>query len=737
MKCPKCNQEALFVNGKYVCVDCGIEITPEEMFTQPTSPPLQDIPVASAPASAVPDPILENNGMQDIPKSPLSSDSQYSGYPQPEPSSEIGQNSYQSESFQDNNIQATSGSFSPNSGDENNFNADNGQAPLVDKNVEKPLENYYLNELNKQESPQVSPSQEASASSGIYDFSQDSGQKEVSGFSSPSLESPHSPSSSEATLGSGPESADEAVSSDLLTDSGSTISSASQEILPASESFPSAQTYYSATPEDQSPLGDSLNSSEKQEEGMASQVSDYSDGAGFNEQNNFTATTGQEDISAPLYQEEKTPLQDLAWSSQEGYVTNSVSQQESQPAPGFDSQVADPQPISIPNSSIDQGVGFEDSSFVQASSEDSLRAQEQYSSPQIAGQAPPVDMMEKGTTMDGFFSQDNIEKNAPMPSVESVFGGDMAKSSNPQDYGLPAPPPPNEKKKKIIMIASAAGVFLVGVIIAAFFLLREESNPYPIALDSENIKQLSSLVTDSMGAKKDISTNYEMEANLEGLTPREEGSEALRDVFSQPFSSSGQWLFDEEGNMHFLSSSGEQNIKQTFLTQERGTFSYNEETSSWVRTEGNTISKVPFFFEPSNLGLIFYVTNIKSATLAGRENLNNVGTTVYEIAPQNDFVKNLNFLGEPFVGASFISTDASGLVFKAWIGNEDRRIHKLEISGKVNVNGSDFSGEIAINSTANFSYQNVLIKNPMSEASDLFFDSKLGLIFGFYNRRFV
>jgi hypothetical protein len=34
MKCPNCGKEAIFVNGKYVCLDCGIEITPEQQAFQ-------------------------------------------------------------------------------------------------------------------------------------------------------------------------------------------------------------------------------------------------------------------------------------------------------------------------------------------------------------------------------------------------------------------------------------------------------------------------------------------------------------------------------------------------------------------------------------------------------------------------------------------------------------------------------------------------------------------------------
>ena len=56
MKCPKCNEEALFVNGKYVCVDCGIEITPEEQASQFNSNDLLDANLNVSGSNPITDP---------------------------------------------------------------------------------------------------------------------------------------------------------------------------------------------------------------------------------------------------------------------------------------------------------------------------------------------------------------------------------------------------------------------------------------------------------------------------------------------------------------------------------------------------------------------------------------------------------------------------------------------------------------------------------------------------------
>ncbi|MDD3481080.1 MAG: hypothetical protein PHW75_02565 [Patescibacteria group bacterium] len=59
MKCPNCGKEALFVNGKYVCVDCGIEISPEEQAAQSQNDNLEaslsnEAPVSPSASSEVP-----------------------------------------------------------------------------------------------------------------------------------------------------------------------------------------------------------------------------------------------------------------------------------------------------------------------------------------------------------------------------------------------------------------------------------------------------------------------------------------------------------------------------------------------------------------------------------------------------------------------------------------------------------------------------------------------------------
>jgi hypothetical protein len=58
MNCPKCGKELINVNGKYVCVDCGIEV-PENEATQNsgTGVPTEPTPVETKPVDVTPAPL--------------------------------------------------------------------------------------------------------------------------------------------------------------------------------------------------------------------------------------------------------------------------------------------------------------------------------------------------------------------------------------------------------------------------------------------------------------------------------------------------------------------------------------------------------------------------------------------------------------------------------------------------------------------------------------------------------
>jgi len=81
MNCPKCGKELLNVNGKYVCVDCGIEV-PEGTNASPTTIPAPDQQMPTPPQD-IPQPNIQPQ--DNIPEPNVQPQPQAEPLPQPEP----------------------------------------------------------------------------------------------------------------------------------------------------------------------------------------------------------------------------------------------------------------------------------------------------------------------------------------------------------------------------------------------------------------------------------------------------------------------------------------------------------------------------------------------------------------------------------------------------------------------------------------------------------------------------
>jgi hypothetical protein len=320
---------------------------------------------------------------------------------------------------------------------------------------------------------------------------------------------------------------------------------------------------------------------------------------------------------------------------------------------------------------------------------------------------------------EGNLDSDEIKKDQAIPSVESVFGGNGADTPTPQDFGLPAPKPKDNSKKKLIIfgIAGFLAVLIIGILL--FIFLSGKKDPYPVALSSEQITTISSNVSKIMDEKQDITVTYTTTADLSGLALKDKviADDKLSSSLAAGFESSGLWLLDKDDNVYVSNLANKKSNKQTYISQTNNTYIYDDDDLKWETVNGYNISTVPGFIDPKSKSSIIYASSIEAATLAGVETINNLNTRVFEIKPQKDFIRSLDFMGEIFTEASYLSTDASNITTKVWIG-EDNRIYKILIEGELTVDGDKFRGNIYLNAMADFSYQSVLIKNPLDTATD-------------------
>lgn len=350
----------------------------------------------------------------------------------------------------------------------------------------------------------------------------------------------------------------------------------------------------------------------------------------------------------------------------------------------------------------------DDNAFESQESPETQLAADTSISPEI--QAPNSDIV-------GFSAAD-IKNEGPMPSVESVFGGGGdGDTPTPQDYGLPAPKPPNEKNKKMILVGSLVGGFILVAIILLIVLLSQPKDPAPIVLGAEEITTLSGNVTNTMDERQDIAVKYEVTANYENLVIKNPDSQKP-DSQSKSYSASGDWLADKAGNIHVSSSINGLDNKQTYMAESAITFVFDEVNSEWKKTNGNKINSVPSYIGPNSRSSAVYAQNIQSISVVGLEDIGGVDASVYEITPSKSYTESANFLGPYFSSLSFVSLDSSNLNIKVWIGANDSKIYRLELSGSLFIESEKFSGEIALTTTANYEYRSVLISNPEETAKE-------------------
>lgn len=848
MKCPKCNEEALFVNGKYVCVDCGIEITPEEQANQYSSDNILDAQTSVSPANMIttPDPlVVQNDANLSTPQVQAASNDDFAASNSLNPVTEPLESLPVSNSDYSSPVSPEQTADYP---PDNSFNEPTSPRPQMVQNnpgqvdindqynevqatlpqtlastendlaaneIKKPLQEYYKKELENSESAPSLPGT-SSQGGGVYDFSSDNNQNadlseqpstnqsydpvvipaenSIQSDEPISSETIESPQPLEAV--NQPLTADTLINSQEASLNQLEVANQEPEVPQMVETYlnqtnnisPDLQTSFVNNPEPQTVFS----SSDQAETEINQPIVDTNNQNFSGETESFQSdsavlevpnlgvnqeTASQEAYNNPMQVDDpalqtsesfelpsdpsnaqtspsdQNYFQPSTFDMNQNLVSSGENEYQSSETPtenltqtGAD-YVSQPEQSSYPESpNVSTGAIPESSNnepqlsntenegaaYIPVISESGASQNEQ-SQPMVSQEATPniSELPEEGFQQinpnEGVgFSTETIKNETPMPSVESVFGNgtDKNEPSTPQDYGLPAPKPQDENKKKIIIMASIAGAFVVGILILIIAFAGGNKSPYPIALSQDSINELSTSVTEIMDEDQDIAAKYSYEADPRTLTPRNSKSEKHREAFSKIIKSSGDWLTDKDGNIHSLATINGQNSKQTFISQSSRTFTYNEARSDWTVEEGKKINLIPSFMSPETRSSIVYATNVRSISIVGAEDINGVITDLYEINPEKGLLNNLNFLGPVFSGASFVSSDSSNLNVKAWIGRNDKKIYKIEVSGNLIIDGSDFSGEIKLSSVATYDYRSVLIKNPEAEA---FFGSSIKL----------
>jgi len=603
LKCPNCGKEALLVNGKYVCVDCGIEISPQEQALQSQN---KDIEAA-------------------INQTPITNQEVTPSTPQPQP-----------------NTPDVESQSSPKAQGEN-FEAD----------VSKPVESYYKDALNENQAPQEASK---STNTGVYDFSESQGSNDVS----------------DKTVKQDESEAEEAKQAkDFFAPESFNLKEEAQTVAPEEDNKFEAYSTPSGIGVGEPP------------------ISDLEGGI-------------------PVSQK-PTPIE-AETASQQATDETLIVQSESQvPPESTPINITETQNPPISNPEVNQN---------QKNFKNLDQMLNETVSPASAYGPSNVDSVRHSTTNN--VNNNQTKEKEDLPPVEEVFGDSSDKTPTAQDFGVsPKPEPKKSNKKPYIYISIAFGALLLlgGALVGVLAFLNStnsDNTNNARQLEPGEVTTVSAAVSMAMDESMSITANFNLSADLQNLTTKEDSSidnESLGKINQK----SGVWQVDTDNDV-YLSSSAEQLDKKIYIESDDMTYVYSEDKSEWQEKEGFEITSIPAMFSPQNRGAVFYVNNIERVISLGSETVDGVTYNKYEINPTADIVKDLlGTVSSLFGNVEYDSFDASQLKINVWLG-PDNRLYKVLVNGDVTISSQDVDGSISLSGVVEYNYENVVIESPKLSA---------------------
>jgi hypothetical protein len=695
MKCPNCGKEAIFVNGKYVCLDCGIEISPEQQAAQNMSDdqiiePAISVTPFSEPAygspsptpvepTTIPEPVISPVSQPFVaePTIPIPTSIPEPVMSAPEPV------------VSEPNLPAPVEPISTPEPVMAPASQPVSYEPTVAPETEKPVQQYYEDALSEADTSSNENQ------SGIYDFSVNT-EKPVE---SVALEI----AQPEPIAAVSPEPPISSLSPSEPVEGGAEAPIATEVETNQPESYfaPNSFDMKTSQPEE-------LETTASSEPEVISAPMET-----------LVSTTEPEVIAeTPTETPTETPIEpEETLSPSEEAVTPELVIPAEGAAEPEEALVTTPEQIfDAPEQPI---IGTEPKSLDEMLGSVSPDSAPIEGSP-ISAYGPDNPVYSEPTPM-------NITNEKSMPTVESVFGGsavdaDAPKSNlpTPQDFGV-APKPVQKKNKKIMPIIIAVIVsilLLAGVAVAAIFFLGDKGGAYPQVLNEGQVTSLSGTVSSAMQQPQGIAATYSMEADLSGLTLKEASGlsaaalPAAQKQLTENYNLTGSWYSDPDGDLTVDSSVGGINDKRTYISQNSSTYVYSVATQKFEKQSGLLLSGIPAFADAQEKTTLLYATNIVGASLVAREQLDGAECSKYELRVGGDIVKDvLSVMGGVFQDAEYLSLSPENLKVYAWVG-VDNKLAKITFSGEIPLETKEVSGTVSINSEVSYKYLSVTIEDP-------------------------
>jgi hypothetical protein len=306
-------------------------------------------------------------------------------------------------------------------------------------------------------------------------------------------------------------------------------------------------------------------------------------------------------------------------------------------------------------------------------------------------------------------AENSTEQVNGIPSVQSVFDGEV------EDPNIAIAKTAAKNRKIKIVIGLIFGILLLGALAAGAFFMMGQGG-------SDEVENFEQTLQAGVSAKMDESQNLRVEfrqaadfSKLSVLTTDPEKAETLLGIFTEPYESKGEWQISEGGNISQDNLAGADTFKRIYIEEEKKTYVISEE--EWQAEEGRNISNIPLFFNPVERGSLFYETNVDRVSyqkkIPGRDDKSLYEVRIY---PKEDFLKDvLKEVAPIFEEALYKEINTENLLILARV-DEENILYSVQISGTISVATDFFEGEIGMAGQADYYYEAVLIESPIARA---------------------
>lgn len=303
-----------------------------------------------------------------------------------------------------------------------------------------------------------------------------------------------------------------------------------------------------------------------------------------------------------------------------------------------------------------------------------------------------------------------------IPSADSVFGPPNQPNQNINTFNVSGPR--RSRKLIVIMFAVLGATIMLGLVVYLGISFLKPKAETPTVSGQEKLMEISDLVAKQMDQNMNLSVDFNQSLDFSGAQAEKTDSmtsqefENLKYLFIKPVTQSGSWQSDTNGNINLSSEMNGVTVKKTYISADKSTYVLSNTQNSWEKTSGQDMGVIPDFYSAQEKGGLFYMTKADQVNYVTSEQINGQDYKKYQIIPRADLlqpiIQNSNSLMSEIL---FDSIDVSQLQVFAWIDGQNR-IYKVSATGSINVTSDLFKGPVKIDSSATYSYQDVTITKP-------------------------